>query len=127
MWSLSQLVDFVIPHIDCVPIKLNLLEKSGWSSHSLLTPDLVARASVDEARLTDAIQGFTLSYGQRCPHTPTEQSVSKTRSWPRTPSKSQRIYPCVSISTTGLLTQTLLKKQKVTRNLKMSLFIVQKA
>lgn len=67
MWSLSQLVNFVIPHIDCVPIKLNLLEESGWHSHSLLTPDLVARASVDEAGLTDALQGFTLSMARDVP------------------------------------------------------------
>lgn len=51
--------------------------------HSLLTPDLVVRASVDEARLSNTTQGFTLSYNQRCPHTPTQQSVSKTLSWPR--------------------------------------------
>lgn len=32
--------------------------------HSLLIPDLVVRASVVEATLTNTTQGFTLSYGQ---------------------------------------------------------------
>lgn len=127
---MSQLVNFVIPHIDCVPIKLNLLEKSEWRSHSLLTPDLVLRASVGEARLSATIPGFTLSYGQRCPHSPTEQPVSKTLSWPRNTkheSMNLSLCFCQPHRIINSNSKTLFRRQKITINLKMSLFTGQKA
>lgn len=51
--------------------------------HNLMTPDLVVRASVDEARLTNTPRASPCPMARKASSSPPQQTVSKILFWSR--------------------------------------------